>query len=89
MFLYFLALTLIVAALGDNKCQHFYVDDYSDCEDKDVQFGYFYNDQYKTCGRYEYCAGQGAEKIMFESEAKCMQECKVSAPSKPSYIEDK
>ncbi|KAK8761334.1 hypothetical protein V5799_027396, partial [Amblyomma americanum] len=76
MILYLLALNLIVAALGDSRCQHFFIDDYTDCDNSALKSGYFYNDQFKTCIRYEYCGSQGAEEKSFEDENSCRSTCK-------------
>ncbi|KAK8761338.1 hypothetical protein V5799_027394 [Amblyomma americanum] len=75
MFFYLLALTVVAAALGEKQCRHFFIDDYNDCDYDARPSGYGYNREYHTCVRYDYCAGQGAEPIVFGTLDECKQAC--------------
>uniref|UniRef100_A0A023FDL8 Putative secreted protein n=1 Tax=Amblyomma cajennense TaxID=34607 RepID=A0A023FDL8_AMBCJ len=88
MFLYFLALTLIVAALGERQCEHFYIDDYTDCENSELRSGYFYNRYYQDCFPYDYCRNQGAESKRFNNMEECKKTCNVPLKQKDVPIED-
>uniref|UniRef100_A0A023FBC9 Putative secreted protein n=1 Tax=Amblyomma cajennense TaxID=34607 RepID=A0A023FBC9_AMBCJ len=78
MFLYFLALNLFVAALGeDSRCKLKYlVDDECDSDVVQREEGYTYNTETLICVLTESCGPESSKKL-FKTKNECIQQCNV------------